>query len=72
MQTIATDNDVTGEWLTPAEVSHRQKISERTLAQWRYLGRGPRFAHFGKHVRYHRLDVEQWESEQRVEQRRAS
>lgn len=66
--TSATQRITDGsDWLTPAEVSQRQKISVRTLAQWRYLGRGPRFAHFGKHVRYHRDDVEQWEADQLVD-----
>lgn len=54
-------------WLTPHELSDRVSLSERTLAQWRYQGKGPRYARFGKHVRYHVLDVERWEAAQSVD-----
>lgn len=55
------------EWVTSGEVSRRLGIPESTLAQWRYLGRGPRYAKFGKHVRYLTADVESWESAQVIE-----
>ena len=31
-----------------------------TLAQWRYLGKGPRYVKAGKHVLYRRSDIEAW------------
>lgn len=48
------------EMLTAAELSAEYKIPERTLAQWRYQGRGPRYAKLGGHVRYRRSDVDAW------------
>jgi predicted site-specific integrase-resolvase len=48
------------ELLTPAELANENKIPEKTLAQWRYLGRGPRYLKIGGHVRYRRTDVEAW------------
>ena len=54
-------------WLTPQELSDREGVPQRTLAQWRYRGKGPRYARFGKHVRYSLADVEQWEAGQQVE-----
>lgn len=56
-----------GTWLSPAELSDREQIPERTLAQWRYLGKGPQYARFGKHVRYRLEDVTAWEAAQVVQ-----
>lgn len=52
------------QWLTPAQVSTETGIPERTLSQWRYLGKGPRFARFGRHVRYSRVDLGEWTAAQ--------
>lgn len=35
-------------------------VSEQTLANWRYLGRGPRFYRVGQLVKYDRGDLEAW------------
>lgn len=48
--------------LTPAELSREKKIPEKTLAQWRYMGKGPRYLKLGGHVRYRREDIDAWES----------
>lgn len=48
------------EVLTAAELSAELKIPEATLAQWRYLNRGPRYLKLGAHVRYRRSDVNAW------------
>lgn len=48
------------EMLTAAELSAEIKIPERTLAQWRYQGRGPRYLKLGGHVRYRRSEVKAW------------
>lgn len=48
------------ELLTAAELAAEHKIPEATLAQWRYLGRGPRYLKLGGHVRYRRSDVDAW------------
>jgi len=44
------------ELLTPEQVAEWFQTSPRTLANDRYLGRGPRFVKIGKAVRYARAD----------------
>ncbi len=39
---------------------------QRTLGQWRYLGKGPKYAKVGRYVRYRRSDVEAWFDAQTV------
>lgn len=46
--------------LTPQQVSDYLGIPSGTLANWRYLGRGPAFVHLGRHVRYREVDVDHW------------
>ena len=43
--------------MTPEDLSERTGIPESTLAQWRYLGRGPAYIKVGNHVRYRTEDV---------------
>ena len=57
MATITEDPD---RLVLPAELAEEIVVPERTLAQWRYLGKGPAFIKVGKHVRYRRSDVEAW------------
>ena len=54
----------TDEWLTRKEVSQREKIPEATLAQWGHLGKGPKYAKFGRHARYLLSDLIAWENQQ--------
>lgn len=35
-------------------------VTEQTLANWRYLGRGPRFYRVGQLVKYDRDDLDAW------------
>lgn len=51
-------------WLTRAEVAERLQLPVGTLADWASKGSGPRYARFGKHVRYRLSDVTAWEDEQ--------
>jgi hypothetical protein len=51
-------------WLTRKELSARIKVNLNTLNQWASLGKGPRFAKFGRHVRYAIADVLAWEQDQ--------
>lgn len=51
-------------WLTRTEVASRLRIPQGTLENWAVRGRGPRFAKFGRHVRYRLSDVEAWEETQ--------
>ena len=56
-------------WLTRAELSARLNVAMQTLAQWASQGRGPRYAKFGRHVRYQMADVIAWEADQLVASR---
>ena len=48
-----------GDILTPAELAAEYRLAERTLANWRARGEGPRFLKLGKRaVRYRRADIE--------------
>lgn len=51
-------------WLTRDEVADRLRVPKSTLAMWATNGVGPRFAKFGRHVRYRIADVEAWEDQQ--------
>lgn len=48
------------ELLTMASLAELLGIPVRTLSKWNSTGTGPRFIRMGKHVRYHRADVEAW------------
>ena len=51
----------------PAELSRLTGIPEGTLAQWRYLGKGPAYVKLGKRVGYRSEDIDHWIKENRVE-----
>jgi hypothetical protein len=53
--------------LTPAELAERLQVPEATLAQWRYLGRGPTYRKVGRFVRYAESDCTAWLETQRVD-----
>ena len=55
-------------WLTRDELAERLQVPAKTLAQWASAGTGPRYARFGKHVRYRLTDVIAWERGQMVPQ----
>ncbi len=46
--------------MTPIDVSLYLGVPLGTLANWRYLGRGPAFLRVGRHVRYRAADVTAW------------
>jgi hypothetical protein len=48
----------------PAPVAEYLDVPEKTLTQWRYLGKGPRWSKVGRHVRYAWADVERWLADQ--------
>jgi hypothetical protein len=48
------------EWSTTQEFAAWLGIPPATAQQWRWLGTGPRYKRFGKHVRYRRRDIETW------------
>jgi hypothetical protein len=48
----------------PNGTSDYIQIPEKTLAQWRYLNKGPKWIRAGKHVRYRKTDVDAWLEQQ--------
>lgn len=53
-----------GELLNPAETAEAIKSTTSTLAYWRHIGKGPKYAKVGRRVIYRRTDVEAWLEEQ--------
>lgn len=51
---------------TPGEVAEflGGDFSEKTLANWRSDGKGPKYHKIGRHVRYRWTDVNAWLDEQ--------
>ena len=49
---------------TQEQLAHRWHLSPRTLEQWRWLGKGPKFLKIGARVLYREEDVEDWEAAQ--------
>ena len=50
--------------MTQEQLAARWQMSPRTLEQWRWLGKGPRFLKIGARVLYREEDVEAWEAAQ--------
>jgi excisionase family DNA binding protein len=48
-------------WLSRKQLAERLGIPEKTPAEWASKKSGPRYARFGKHVRYRLADVLEWE-----------
>lgn len=53
--------------LTQVQLADRWHISPRTLEQWRWLGKGPRFLKIGARVLYDEDEVEAYEAAQRCQ-----
>lgn len=51
---------MTSELMKPDELAARLGTTPGVLAQWRFLGRGPKFIKAGRAVRYRASDVEAW------------
>jgi len=65
MATITAPPD-TLDLLTPQEVARVLRVDTKTLANWRYLGRGPGFMKDGGVVRYSREALTAWMRERTV------
>ena len=48
-------------WLSRKELAERLNVPAKTPAEWATKGTGPRYAKFGRHVRYRISDVVAWE-----------
>ncbi|WP_331271251.1 helix-turn-helix transcriptional regulator [Arthrobacter sp. 135MFCol5.1] len=54
--------------MDPGELGKRLGKSSAALANWRYLGLGPKFVKVGRAVRYRASDVESWLQDQTRQQ----
>ncbi|WP_423793504.1 helix-turn-helix transcriptional regulator [Mycobacterium nebraskense] len=59
-------------WLSRQELADRYGLPVKTPAGWASKGKGPRYAKFGKHVRYRLSDVLAWERQQFADRDRNS
>lgn len=50
--------------MTQEQLAARWQISPRTLEQWRWLGKGPRFLKIGVRVLYDQEEIETFEAGQ--------
>ena len=57
-------------WITRQELADRYGVPVKTPAEWASKGTGPRYAKFGRHVRYRLSDVFDWEVKQYSEAKR--
>lgn len=53
--------------MTTAELADYLKVEPKTLANWRYQGKGPAYLKNGGIVRYRHADVEAWIREHTIE-----
>jgi len=53
--------------ITQEQLAVRWHLSPRTLEQWRWLGKGPRFLKIGARVLYDEADIEDYEAERRCQ-----
>jgi predicted DNA-binding transcriptional regulator AlpA len=66
----AMDENTVDKWLTRQELADRYGLPMKTPAEWASKGTGPRYAKFGRHVRYLLSDVMDWEREQFAAEKR--
>jgi predicted DNA-binding transcriptional regulator AlpA len=71
-EVTAMDENTDDKWLTRQELADRYGLPVKTPAEWASKGTGPRYAKFGRHVRYRMSDVIDWESRQFNESKRSS
>jgi predicted DNA-binding transcriptional regulator AlpA len=71
-EVTAMDENTEDKWLTRQELADRYGLPVKTPAEWASKGTGPRYAKFGRHVRYRMSDVIDWESKQFSERKRSS
>ena len=66
------DNNTEDHWISRQELAERYGLPVKTPAEWASKGTGPRYARFGRHVRYRLSDVVDWERKQFAEGKRTS
>lgn len=50
-------------FLTSIDLAKRWMMPDKTLSQWRWNGRGPKFTKIGRHILYKIEDIEKFEEE---------
>nr|WP_232326896.1 helix-turn-helix domain-containing protein [Mycobacterium sherrisii] len=63
-EVTAMDENTDDKWLTRQDLADRYGLPVKTPAEWASKGTGPRYAKFGRHVRYRLSDVIDWEGKQ--------
>ena len=71
-EVTAMDANAQDRWLSGQELADRYGVPVKTPAEWASKGTGPRYAKFGRHVRYRLSDVIDWESKRFAENNRSS
>ena len=66
------DDNTEDHWISRRELAERYGLPVKTPAEWASKGTGPRYARFGRHVRYRLSDVVDWERKQFAEHKRTS
>jgi hypothetical protein len=69
---MAVDDVADDKWITRQDLADRYGLPVKTPAEWASKGTGPRYAKFGRHVRYRMSDVMSWERAQLTEDKRSS
>ena len=59
-------------WLSRQELADRYGVPVKTPAEWACKGTGPRYAKFGRYVRYRFSDVIDWERQQYPREKRST
>jgi predicted DNA-binding transcriptional regulator AlpA len=69
---VVMDSNTGDQWITRQELAERYGLPVKTPAEWASKGTGPRYARFGRHVRYRLSDVVDWEAQQFADAKRTS
>jgi len=69
---MAVDDVADDRWISRQDLADRYGLPVKTPAEWASKGTGPRYAKFGRHVRYRMSDVMSWERAQLTEDKRSS
>jgi hypothetical protein len=59
---LAGDRGMSERLMLPVEVARRWRMHEKTLAQWRWKGKGPAYVKLGRRVFYRREEIERFEA----------
>lgn len=57
---VKDDLEARATTISPVEAGRRLGVTHETLANWRVIGRGPRYLKIGGRVRYRLADLADW------------